>query len=173
MTLNLDISTGALPPGTNLRAARPDDAGVLADLALAAKASWGYDAAFMARCREIMVISPDAVRRHPYYVLDNEAGDPLGFYGFDLADGLLTLDWLFVAPGAQGRGLGRRLFDHAVTVARTRQFGYFQIISDPHAEAFYLKMGALRCGSAPSDLSPDRLLPVLRLDLVPNTIGTH
>jgi GNAT superfamily N-acetyltransferase len=168
--MSLDIPGAMSLPKTRLRAARTDDAETLTDLALAAKASWGYDAAFMARCRDIMVISPDSLRRHPYYVIDNGAGDLLGFYGFDLADGLLTLDWLFVAPEAQGRGLGRQLFDHAVTVARTRQFSYFQIISDPHAEAFYLKLGAVRCGSTASDLSPDRLLPVLRLDLFQSTI---
>jgi hypothetical protein len=52
-----------------------------------------------------------------------------------------------------------------VTVARTGQFSYFQIISDPHAEPFYIRLGAVRCGNATSDLHPDRLLPVLRLDL--------
>ena len=37
------------PP--HLRPAEPDEAAALTDLALAAKASWGYDADFMARCR--------------------------------------------------------------------------------------------------------------------------
>ena len=92
---------------------------------------------------------------------------PLGFYGFDLTDGLLTLDWLFVAPAAQGRGWGRRLFEHAVAVASTKSFGYFRIVSDPHAEAFYLHLGARRCGGVPSDLYPERILPVLRFDLTP------
>lgn len=149
----------------HLRAALPEDAGQLTELALAAKASWGYDAAFMARCRDIMTISPEAVARHPYYLIENGDGEILGFYGFDLADGLLTLDWLFVAPVAQRLGLGRRLFHHAAAVARAGSYGYFRIISDPHAEAFYLHLGAQRCGSAPSDLHPGRFLPVLRLDL--------
>jgi GNAT superfamily N-acetyltransferase len=149
----------------DLRPARPDEAAALTELALAAKAGWGYDADFMARCRDIMTISPDAIRRHPHYLIENVDGDLLGFYGFDLSDGLLTLDWLFVAPASQGQGIGRRLFQHAVTVARTGQFSYFQIISDPHAEPFYVRLGAVRCGNAMSDLHPHRLLPVLRLDL--------
>lgn len=159
--------TDTLPArtGIRLRAAEPGEAAQLTELALAAKAGWGYDAAFMARCRDVMTVSPDAIARHPHYVIEAEGGEPFGFYGFDLADGLLSLEWLFVMPQAQGQGWGRRLFDHAAAVARAGRFAYFRIVADPHAEAFYLRRGAVRCGSAPSDLHPDRYLPVLRFDL--------
>jgi len=160
-----ELSDVSDPP--HLRPAEPDEAAALTDLALAAKESWGYDADFMARCRDIMVISPEAIARHPYYVIEDAAADLIGFYGFDFNDGLLTLDWLFVLPDAQGRGLGRRLFEHAVAVAGASGFGSFQITSDPHAEAFYQHLGARRCGSAPSDLYADRFLPILRYELVP------
>lgn len=166
-----EIEDEARITGPYLRAAEPDEAGALTELALAAKASWGYDAAFMARCRDVMTMSPDAIARHPYYLIDSGDRTPLGFYGFDLTDGLLTLDWLFIAPVAQGRGWGRRLFEHAVAVARAKGFGYFRVVSDPHAEAFYLHLGARRCGNAPSDLYPDRVLPVLRFDLLPRPIA--
>jgi GNAT superfamily N-acetyltransferase len=121
----------------------------------------------MARCRDVMTISPDALARHPHYLVESGNGEILGFYGFDLTDGLLSLDWLFVRPTVQGYGLGRRLFHHAIAVAKASGFQYFQIISDPHAEAFYLHLGARRCGSVPSDLQPERFLPLLRLDLGP------
>jgi len=165
MFSEIDDATQETVP--HLRAAEPDEAGALTELALAAKASWGYDAAFMARCRDVMTMSPDAIARHPYYLIDSGDNTPLGFYGFDFSDGLLTLDWLFVTPVAQGRGWGRLLFEHAIAVARAKRFGYFRIVSDPHAEAFYLHLGARRCGNAPSDLYPDRILPVLRFDLLP------
>lgn len=167
MTAGIDIAPDAVT--ARLRPAQSDEAGLLTDLALKAKASWGYDADFMARCRDVMTISPDAVARHPHYVLEGGKGEILGFYGFDLTDGLLSLDWLFVEPAAQGRGLGRRLFHHAIAVAKASGFQYFQIISDPHAEAFYLHLGAQRCGSVPSDLQPERFLPLLRLDLNPTS----
>lgn len=150
--------------GARLRVAQPGEARQLTELALAAKANWGYDAAFMVRCREVMTVSPDAIARHPHYLLEGR-GDILGFYGFDLSDGLLTLEWLFVAPCAQGRGWGQHLFDHAAGVARAGRFSYFRIVSDPHAESFYLRQGAVRCASTPSDIDPDRFLPVLRFDL--------
>ncbi|HVJ35899.1 MAG TPA: GNAT family N-acetyltransferase [Terriglobia bacterium] len=163
--MNPETDTTGCEHAARLRTAQPDEAAQLTELALAAKASWDYDAAFMARCREVMILSPDAIARHPHYLLERGNGDILGFYGFDLDDGLLTLEWLFVAPFAQGRGWGRHLFDHAAAVARAGRFSYFRIVSDPHAEPFYLRQGAVRCASAPSDLQPDRFLPVLRFDL--------
>jgi hypothetical protein len=39
------------------------------------------------------------------------------------------------------------------------------VVSDPHAEGFYLKLGARRIGSRVSDLEPGRQLPLLRFAL--------
>ncbi len=39
------------------------------------------------------------------------------------------------------------------------------IQSDPHAEGFYLRLGARRTGEAPSQSIPGRLLPMLEFDL--------
>lgn len=165
MTAEQDISDSAFDE--HLRPAEPDEAAALTALALSSKASWGYDADFMARCRDIMTISPAAIARHPYYVVETKRGELLGFYGFDLVDQLLILEWLFVTPAAQGRGLGGALFRHAVSVAAAGGYASFQMVSDPHAEPFYCHQGAYRCGSAPSDLYPGRFLPILRFDLVP------
>jgi hypothetical protein len=35
------------------------------------------------------------------------------------------------------------------------------ILSDPFAEAFYARLGAVRIGEGPSDAIPGRLLPLL------------
>jgi GNAT superfamily N-acetyltransferase len=161
----LTVISGAGDDDCHLRPAQPQEAAALTDLALLAKASWGYDAAFMAKCRSVMTISPEQIRRHPYYVAETARHERLGFYGFELNDGLLSLDWLFVAPDHQHNGIGSHLFGHAVTLARGLGFAYFQIVSDPHAEAFYRRKGAVACGAVPSDLTPDRHLPLLRFDL--------
>jgi GNAT superfamily N-acetyltransferase len=149
----------------HLRPARPAEAAHLTDLALLSKASWGYDATFMARCRKVMTISPEDIRRHPYYVAETDQNRMAGFYGFAMVDGLLNLDWLFVAPDQFRRGIGTHLFRHAAALARGLGFAYFQITSDPHAEDFYRRQGAIVAGAVPSDLSPARYLPLLRFDL--------
>lgn len=40
-----------------------------------------------------------------------------------------------------------------------------RIHSDPHAEAFYVKMGAVRIGEIESTVFPDRKLPLMELIL--------
>ncbi|MDY0882407.1 GNAT family N-acetyltransferase [Dongia soli] len=161
----LTVIAGSGTDNCRLRSARPREAAALTDLALLSKASWGYDAAFMARCRKVMTISPEDIRRHPYYVAEDSRDRLTGFYGFAVIDGLLNLDWLFVMPDQQRRGIGTHLFRHAITLARGLGFAYFQITSDPHAEDFYRRQGAVVAGAVPSDLSPARYLPLLRFDL--------
>ena len=53
--------------GVTVRAARAAEAGDLTELALRAKASWGYDAAFMAACRDELTMTPSQyVQRNCY-----------------------------------------------------------------------------------------------------------
>jgi GNAT superfamily N-acetyltransferase len=92
-------------------------------------------------------------------------GRVVGFYGFEPeADGV-GLDYLFVDDDRVGRGIGRALWTHAVATARGLGYTALIVVSDPHAEGFYLKMGARRIGSRSSDLEPGRQLPVLRFAL--------
>ena len=71
-------------------------------------------------------------------------------------------------PDAIGRGHGRRLWCHAVALARALGAWRMRIESDPFAEPFYRAMGAERIGEAASDAIPGRLIPLLVL-AVPNT----
>jgi GNAT superfamily N-acetyltransferase len=71
---------------------------------------------------------------------------------------------LWVDPAAMRRGVGRRLFEHAAGVAAVAGASLLRIESDPHAEAFYLHLGATRVGDAPS-VPPGRTIPVLSLAL--------
>ena len=70
-----------------------------------------------------------------------------------------------VEPGVIGRGVGRRLFEHAVATARELGFKRFTIDSDPDAEPFYLAMGAVRIGTTPSGSIPGRTLPLLAVTI--------
>lgn len=147
-----------------LRPARVDEAAALTDLALVSKASWGYEPAFMARCRSGMVIRPTAIRRQPFVVAE-DFGLLLGFYGFGREADELNLDWLFVHPDHLGKGIGKRLFRHAETWARGAGWTEMMIVADPHAEDFYRHLGATPAGARPSELFPQRYLPVLRYRL--------
>jgi len=147
-----------------IRPARAEEAGLLTDLSLRSKAVWGYDAAFLARCRAAMTVKVEAILTRPHYVAEIE-GAVVGFYGFEPEVDGIGLDYLFVAPEAIGGGVGRALWAHAVAVAAALGHENLIVVSDPNAEGFYRRMGARPVGARPSDLEPGRLLPLLRYPL--------
>src|SRR5687768_12500924 len=148
-----------------IRRAGPEEAGALSALGLRSKAHWGYDAEFLAACRDDLTLSVDDIASSSVYVCDG-VDAPLGFYRLVLRDdGVAELDALFVEPTAMGQGVGRSLWRHAVATAAT--LGCSEMIwqSDPQAVGFYLAMGARRAGDSESTVTPGRMLPLMRFRL--------
>ncbi len=147
-----------------IRAARADDAGALSELAIRSKAYWGYDEAFMAACADELTLSPDRVEAVRATVAERD-GRVVGFGTLEGEPPEGALGMLFVDPDAIGRGVGRLLYEHIVSGARELGFARLTIDADPHAEAFYLAMGAVRIGATPSGSVPGRVLPLLEVTL--------
>ena len=139
---------------TDIRSARPGEAGALTDIALRAKAHWGYDDEFMARARPELVVEEDDLQRT---LVAERDGAPAGFATLDARERELVA--LFVAPEAMGAGVGKALLAAAREAAGGREL---LIESDPNAEAFYLAQGARRVGERVST-STGRRLPLLTL----------
>ena len=133
------------------RRALPQEAAVLTHIALTAKQSWGYPAEWMAEWRPDLTIAPGYIAGSPVWVAEAE-GAVVGFLGLVRADSQWHLEHLWVRPEFQGRGLGRALFGEAVRQARALGATELRIKSDPNAEPFYLKMGAVRTGLDVYDL---------------------
>ena len=160
-----------------IRAARPEEADELGELAFRSKAHWGYDAAFMESCRDELKIPADQVTAKRTYVAVSrgpEAGPGVAgelgrrILGFGTIEGeppAGELGMLFVDPPAIGRGVGSALFAHLSAVAGEAGFHRLTIASDPYAEPFYLAKGAVRIGGVPSGSIPGRTLPLLALAL--------
>jgi GNAT superfamily N-acetyltransferase len=153
----------------DIRPARVDEAASLSKLSFSSKASWGYDAAFMEQCREELTVQPSYIEGHFVYVAEDQDG-LLGFHALAHPDGegRVVLDSLFVSPAAQRKGVGRALFAHAVSTARSAGARQLVIESDPYAAGFYRAMGAEPAGTAPSGSIPGRLLPRLIVRLGPD-----
>lgn len=147
-----------------IRRARRDEAAALSALAGRSKAHWGYDAAFLERVRDAMALHPEDVDRHEVWVLESASGAPIGYHRVIPGDPA-ELEDLWVEPSAIGAGAGRRLFEHAVGIARAGGAAALEIDADPHAVGFYERMGAVRIGETPSTRIPGRLLPRLRIGL--------
>lgn len=144
--------------------ARADQADALSVLAMRSKGYWGYDAAFLDACREDLAVTASEIERDIIYVMA-EADRLLGYYRVRGRPPNGELVDLFVDPQAIGQGYGKRLLRHAVETAREHGFSSLTLQSDPHAEGFYLAMGAARIGVSVSTVLPDRLLPLMRFDL--------
>jgi GNAT superfamily N-acetyltransferase len=147
-----------------VRRAAPDDAARLTDLALRSKAVWGYEVAFMDACRAELTISRESIRHRPT-LLAEDRGRLLGFYQLRLFGPSAEVAHLFIAPEAIGSGLGRRLWRHLERTARAAGAHRLEVDSDPHAEGFYLAMGMVRRGAAPSGSIAGRMLPHLAKEL--------
>lgn len=161
------MTGGNRPPAVDsaIRRAHPAEASALSALALRSKAHWGYDAGFLAACRDDLTLTADDIATSTVYVVDGEVS-PLGFYRLlQQDDGVAELDALFVEPGAMGQGVGKRLWQHAVATAATLGCSEIVLQSDPQAEGFYLAMGAQRAGESASTVMPGRMLPLMRFRL--------
>lgn len=150
--------------GPVVRAARPGEAALLSELALRSKGHWGYDADFLAACREELTLTEDelGVRRTRVAEVD---GEVLGLSTLEGAPPVGELGMLFVEPAAIGRGIGRLLMAHLLEEARAAGFIRLRIDADPSAEPFYLAAGAVRVGEVASASVPGRVLPLLELEV--------
>lgn len=147
-----------------LRDARADETTALTELCLRSKAVWGYDAAFMAACRDELTIKPDDLQRS-WLQVAIMGNDIIGLAQVAVNGDDADLAKLFIEPSALRTGAGRILFDWAARVARARGARRLWIEADPDAAPFYRRMGAVDDGVVPSGSIPGRVLPRLKLEL--------
>ena len=154
------------PVSVDIRAARPTDAQRLTTIAHAAKRHWGYPEELISLWQADLTISPQFIIDFPVFcaVRDSEI---VGFYALLHIGETFELEHLWVDPQHMGIGVGTLLFQHAVLTVRSMGGSVLNIASDPHAEGFYLRMGATCVGETPS--KPEgRTLPLLTLVIEAN-----
>lgn len=133
----------------------------LSALCLRSKAHWGYDADFMSACTEVLSVKPEDLR-HPNAVV-REGTAFAGYARLELAEPNAELSKLFVCPDHMGKGVGTALITWAKAEARAQGVPFLHIESDPEAALFYERHGAVQIGKVPSEVIPNRALPLLKL----------
>ncbi len=159
-----------MAPNVTLRVATPSDCDALTRLALASKAHWGYDEAFMQACVPALTITSALFARHHVVVAEatqttgfDATPEPLGFYALSQTRPEAEVECCFVDPTVIGGGVGGLLWRDLEAFARANGVVSLTLAADPNASGFYRHMGMNEAGSAPSDVfGPDRPLPVFK-----------
>jgi GNAT superfamily N-acetyltransferase len=149
-----------------IRRAREAEAESLSRLAFRAKASHGYDAAFMEACRAELTVKPADFEQRVFWAAEDSEGQLVGFAGlWPASDGAAEVDPLYIEPERQGAGIGRLLWVELEAQARALGTTRLVLDSDPHAVGFYERMGCRVIGAAPSGSIPGRMLPHMEKQL--------
>src|SRR5207248_6622164 len=123
-----------------IRPAEEDEGERLRAIAVAAKASWGYD---LERVREWAAMgdfSPAGIRQKHVFVAS--VGKNAVGWGAAIRRGdVLWLDDLWIEPAWMGKDIGSRLFQHAADLGRRWGTARMEWEAEPNAVAFYEKMG--------------------------------
>ncbi|HYW60319.1 MAG TPA: GNAT family N-acetyltransferase [Xanthobacteraceae bacterium] len=160
--------------GYGIRQARVYERNALTRLAVRATRHLGYDNGFIERVTPTFAVTLRSIMVGDVQVCEDESLSVVGVVSVGstlvqraLVPGsrrtlaIVVLGGIFVEPAQWRRGIGRRLFAAAVARARERGAGVLMINAEPSAEGFYQRLGAIRVGESPFDVSPDVILPLL------------
>jgi len=125
-----------------------------------AKASWGYDKEDMAAFAPSLLVNGEYVAANEVWV-GHDSTERQGWYAIEVTDDRAELEYFWVAPEAQGKGVGRALWRHAMARAEALGARVMGVQADPFAQPFYERMGATFQRDTESDALPGRKLPYL------------
>jgi GNAT superfamily N-acetyltransferase len=148
-----------------VRAARPDEGERLREIAIAAKAYWGYDLAEVRRWADGGDFSPAGLNQKDVWVAE-AAGRAIGWASLlpGVDPEVVVLDDLWVEPAWIGKGVGSLLFRRAAERARELGARRVEWEAEPNALGFYERLGGRYVrDSAPTVFG--RVIPLMALDL--------
>jgi ribosomal protein S18 acetylase RimI-like enzyme len=148
----------------DLRRARADEAGAIRDLIARSMAHWPHSPEYLKQAIDLMSLSGEDLQRDEAWVVTRD-GAMIGFYRISLDGDRAEIEELHLDPAFIGRGLGRRLFEHAVERARAVGATVLEWSTDQYALGFYRAMGGRTVGTSPSGIAGDPPLTRMLLDL--------
>ena len=148
-----------------IRQADPDEADTLTQIALAAKAYWGYPKHWIEMWTPELTFVAGYFKANPSWVASDDEG-PVAFYTLLDHNGIAWIENLWVMPEFMGLGVGKQLFRHALEVARQRGYTRLQLEADPNAIGFYEKMGMHKISERTYDMEgQSRMLPIKEMNV--------
>ena len=144
--------------------ATTNDAKTLTDLTIRSKAYWNYSQEQIELWREDLTITKDYINKNQVHILFDQEF-LIGYYSFYLTDkSTVKLDNIFIDPAFIGKGYGKKLMERFIHNSREMNLEKIELISEPHAEDFYKKMGFHTVSKQESSIK-NRYLPIMELKL--------
>ena len=133
------------------------------EIAVEAKAHWGYDRALVEEWALGGDFDPESLRKRLLYVAESD-GRPVAWAALIPRGEVGWLEDLWVEPAWIGRGVGRALFEHVAAEARQRGARRLEWEAEPNAQGFYEHLGATYVRDS-EETEWGRVLEVLGVDL--------
>ena len=147
---------------TTIRKSDPKSANELTLIAHISKRYWGYPESSIREWENELTITKEFIQANQVFEIV-KSKKTVGFYALDDKDEGMSIEHFWILPEYIGNGLGTKLFQHAVKIAGSMSAKWFEIVSDPNAEGFFVKMGAKRIGDLVTQLEGrPRRLPLFK-----------
>jgi len=150
-----------------IREAISKDAPLLTALRRGSISKWGYSNELIQTLMGEIIIPEELLYTNEHIFALVKADLPLGFYRFvyHQSKHVSELVDFYVDLPHMNKGFGKRLWQDAVKRSLALGASWLDIVSDPHAERFYLDWGAVRVGNKLSPADPNITLLTLRYKL--------
>lgn len=145
-----------------VRRGSPADAERLKEIAIAAKAHWGYGLDRVRAWADAGGFGAEALRALDLFVAELD-GRTVAWASVKVAGETAWLEDLWVEPDWIGKGVGSRLFHSAVDHARAGGATAIEWEAEPNAEGFYEKLGGRHVRNGTSEWG--RTLSIMRVEL--------
>jgi len=148
-----------------IRRAIPNQAETLTQIAFAAKRHWDYSEHWIQLWSPLLTITPEFIEKHETYVayVDEQSA---GFCAISIEEQKADVEHLWISPELMGKGIGTGLFNHMLSRCKELGIQVLEIESDPNAQGFYERMGAIKIGEVCGEVDGNpRVLPVLEIKI--------
>lgn len=146
-----------------IRPANPSDAKLLTKISFASKRYWDYPEHYFQIWNDELTITPSYTEKNRVFIAE-EGEKPIGYYSLvevdhDIKAGNVFvpkghwLEHMFILPSYIGKGIGRKLMQHAMDHGLSQGWKHLFIFADPNARGFYDKMGAIYIKDTPSSIA--------------------
>ena len=125
---------------------------------------WDQPPGHLEEARELMGLSAEDLRRDDAWVVLVD-GAVAGFYRLSRTGESAEIEEFHLEPPMIGRGIGRRMFEHASERARSISARWLVWSTDSNSLGFYQRMGGEMTGTSPSGIAGEKPLTRMRLEL--------